>query len=338
VVDPQEVAMSVLSRLSICSSDHDCPGGAALRAGKAQPPAIDLPAAKPPRPSPVFSLVDFRPASIFRRQIAVWCGLSGEFTRAIRREPFEVEYNGASHLMIAYETAQRFDGETIIDGLPRSTLRDISRKLVFVPAGLGFREWQEPSSLMSAIYLLVDPNILLIHDVEHSGSRACAPRLFFESTALWQTALKLRGLIETGPTASPLYAEALAVVLLHELLDSRGESAPRAHGGLAFSQRRAVLQYIEEHFAHEISLSTLASLAQLSPYHFLRAFKESFGVTPHRYHVQKRIERAKELIADRNLSLLQIAIELGFAEASSFSLAFRKIAHMTPSAYRRSLL
>jgi AraC family transcriptional regulator len=70
----------------------------------------------------------------------------------------------------------------------------------------------------------------------------------------------------------------------------------------------------------------------------LRAFKESFGATPHRYHAQKRIERAKELLASHNLSLLQIAIELGFAEASSFSLAFHKMAQMTPSAYRRSLL
>jgi AraC family transcriptional regulator len=79
-------------------------------------------------------------------------------------------------------------------------------------------------------------------------------------------------------------------------------------------------------------------LAQLSPYHFLRTFKESFGVTPHRYHTQQRIERAKELLADHSLSLLQIALELGFAEASSFSLAFHKTACMTPSAYRRSLL
>jgi len=329
--------MNVLSRLSIHSSNHDYLGGAALRAGKAQPPAIDLDAVHPRPRNALFSLVDFRPAGIFRRKIAVWCGLGGELTRTLRREPFEVGYNGAWHLLIAYESAQRFDGETVVDGLPRSTLRDISRKFVFVPAGLGFREWQEPRSLMSAIYLHLDPDTALIRDEERSRSPACAPRLFFESTALWQTALKLKGLIETGPTASPLYAEALAVVLLHELLDSARVSAPRARGCLAHSQRQAVLEHIEEHLVHEISLSTLARVAQLSPYHFLRAFKESFGVTPHRYLVQKRIERAKELIADHNLSLLQIAIELGFAEASSFSLAFRKMAHMTPSAYRRSL-
>jgi AraC family transcriptional regulator len=217
-------------------------------------------------------------------------------------------------------------------------LRDLSRKLVFVPAGLRFREWQEPRSLMSTIYLHLDPDNALLRDEEGRRSLACAPRLFFESAALWQTALKLKGLIESGPTASPLYAEALAVVLLHELLDSRRVSEPRARGGLACSQRRAVLQYIEEHLAEEISLATLASVAQLSPYHFLRAFKESFGVPPHRYHSRQRIERAKTLLADHDLSLLQIAIELGFADASSFCIVFRKMARQPPSTYRRSLL
>jgi AraC family transcriptional regulator len=241
--------MSVLPRLSSCSSsDLYCPTGAALPAGQEKPPPIDVAAAWGGRCSAVFSLIDFRPAGLFCRQIAAWCGLGGEFARTIRREPFEVGYNGAWHLLIAYESAQRLDGETIIDGLPRSTLRDLSRKLIFVPAGLGFREWQEPRGLMSAIYLHLNPDTALIHDEERFHSPTCAPRLFFESTALWQTALKLRGLIETGPTASPLYAEALAVVLLHELVDSGRVSAPRAHGGLAYSQRRAVLQYIEEHF------------------------------------------------------------------------------------------
>jgi hypothetical protein len=99
--------MSVSPCLSSCSSDHYCPSGAALRADKARPPAIDLAAACPRGRSAVFSLVDFRPAGIFRRQIAAWCGLGGEFTRALRREPFEVGYNGAWHLLIAYESAQR---------------------------------------------------------------------------------------------------------------------------------------------------------------------------------------------------------------------------------------
>jgi AraC family transcriptional regulator len=186
--------MSVSPRFSSCSIDYYCPSGAASRAGNE---------ANSHRCSALFSLIDLRPADIFRRQTAAWCGLGGELTHTLRREPFEVGYSGAWHLLIAYESAQRSDGETIIDGLPRSTLRDLSRKLVFVPAGLGFREWQEPRSLMSAIYLHLDPATALMRDEERSRSPACAPRLFFESTALWQTALKLKGLIETSPTASP---------------------------------------------------------------------------------------------------------------------------------------
>jgi hypothetical protein len=126
--------MSVLSRLSIYNSDHDCSiynsdhdcfaGGKALPAGKRQQSAIDLDAAYLRPRNAVFSLVDFRPPGIFRRQIAAWRGLGGELTHTLRREPFEVRYNGAWHLLVAYESAQRLDGETIIDGLPRSTLRD----------------------------------------------------------------------------------------------------------------------------------------------------------------------------------------------------------------------
>jgi hypothetical protein len=227
--------MSVSARLSSCSSDY-LPGGAALLADKAQQPAIDLAVAYPDRHDAVVHLMDLRPAGIFRRQVAAWRGLCGEFTRTIRRETFEVRYDGAWPLLIAYESAQRFDGETVIGGLPRSTLRDLSRRLVFVPAGLGFREWQEPRSLTSTIYLHIDPHNALIGDEKRLWSLESTPRLFFESAAQWQTALKLKRLVETGPTASPLHVEALAAVLLHELLDSR--SASTCHRVIEFVCRR----------------------------------------------------------------------------------------------------
>jgi hypothetical protein len=86
--------MSVSARLSSCSSDY-LPGGAALRADKAQQPAIDLAVAYPDRHDAVVHLMDLRPAGIFRRQVAAWRGLCGEFTRTIRRETFEVRYDGA---------------------------------------------------------------------------------------------------------------------------------------------------------------------------------------------------------------------------------------------------
>jgi AraC family transcriptional regulator len=75
----------------------------------------------------------------------------------------------------------------------------------------------------------------------------------------------------------------------------------------------------------------------LSPYHFSRAFKQSFGMPPHRYHTHRRIERAKILLERHILSVTDIGLSLGFNEASSFTTAFRKIAGLTPSRYHRSI-
>ena len=99
----------------------------------------------------------------------------------------------------------------------------------------------------------------------------------------------------------------------------------------------AVEAHIDAHVGAAISLAELARLARLSTYHFCRAFKQSFGVPPHRYHMLRRIERAKELLARRTQSVTEIALTVGYGETSSFTAAFRKATGLTPSAYRRSL-
>jgi AraC family transcriptional regulator len=94
-----------------------------------------------------------------------------------------------------------------------------------------------------------------------------------------------------------------------------------------------VLEFIEAHLSETISLSTLSELAQLSPYHFARAFKHTVGMPPHRYHMNRRVERAKALLAAR--SVTEVAMAVGFAETSSFSSSFRRVTGMSPSEFRR---
>jgi AraC family transcriptional regulator len=79
-------------------------------------------------------------------------------------------------------------------------------------------------------------------------------------------------------------------------------------------------------------------MAQLSRYHFARAFKQSFGVPPHCYHMGRRMERAKTLLEKRTRSVTEVGLLLGFAETSSFTTSFRRTVGVTPSDFRRSIL
>jgi AraC family transcriptional regulator len=284
--------------------------------------------------------VAIRPASVARRQSAAWRGIGGDVLRVVRHEPFDVSFRAPCHLLIAHERGLRHQGETVIEGLPPSSLRDFSQKLTIVPAGTGFGERQDPRGLARATYLYVDPAGPLLDPESRFGEATFAPRLFFDNQALWETALKLKALIEIGVGANRLYAEALGVVLAHELMRLNGgvglPDRPE-RGGLAGWQRKAVVQYLEENVARQIPLGTLAELARLSPFHFCRAFKQSFGMPPHRYHTHRRIERAKTLLARGTRSVTDIALDVGFSETSSFTAAFHKITGFTPTSYRRSI-
>jgi len=98
-----------------------------------------------------------------------------------------------------------------------------------------------------------------------------------------------------------------------------------------------VLDYIEENVDEQIPLETLAKMARLSPHHFCRAFRQSLGQPPGRYHGQRRVERAKTLLGQQTLSITEIGLSLGYSETSSFTAAFRRATGVTPTTFRRRM-
>src|SRR6266478_5575590 len=241
-------------------------------------------APRPARPIPDIesrSLVDISPPEIVRRHSKAWSGLYVETVQVTRHTPFEYGFRAPCHLLIAAELAERYDGETFVEGLPRSTLRDFTQKLTFVPAGYDFRGWQKPRALTRTTYFYIDPRGPLADPELRFGEIEFKPRLFFYDRDLWEIALKLKSQVNPDPLYRQ-YAEALGILLTHEL-------------------------------------------ARLSPYHFSRSFKHSFGLPPHRYHANRRIERAKQLLANRELSVTNIALDVGFSETSMFSAAFHRL-------------
>jgi AraC family transcriptional regulator len=279
------------------------------------------------------STVDIAPREVATRRSEFGEGLAAEIVQTIRPERFDIRFHAPVHLLVVVEEGVRVAGESSVEGLPPSTLRDMRRKLTFVPAGHNYHEWHQTAVPTRVIYFYFDPAKSRDADALH------APRLFFEDTALWETALKLGRLLD-APATNGLCLQALGVILAHELVRPEATlycTGPRARGGLAGWQKRIVVDFIEENLAENISLATLAQLVQLSPYHFCRAFKQSFGVPPHRYHTRRRIDRAKVLLANPGESVTSIGMAIGFSETSSFTAAFRKTSGMTPTDYRRGL-
>jgi AraC family transcriptional regulator len=281
--------------------------------------------------------VHISPSDLVKRHCTQRYGIVTESIYAPTRSRIEIRYDAPVHLLVLYEDGVRREGETSIDELPPSTLRNFANKLTFVPAGHFYREWHDTSTAIRMTYLYLSPTKL--HKFIDADT-AYAPRVFFEDPILWTTATKLKHVIESNQCESMLYFDALASVLAHELSRSGREltrTSPTSRGGLASWQRRAVIGYIEEHLDERVSLITLARLARLSQHHFCRAFKQSFGTPPQGYLLQRRIERAKVLLADRANSITDVALTLGYAFNSSFTLAFRKITGQTPSEFRRNV-
>jgi AraC family transcriptional regulator len=283
------------------------------------------------------STVEISPSDIVRRQSANWGAIQADTVRVTRRETFEYSFQARRHLLIAYERAERDDGETLIEGLPRSTLREFNCKLSFVPAGHRFHGWQTPRVLTRLTYFYIDTqNPLFVPD---SGiTPAISPRLFFFDQALWDTALKLKAEVGSSDPSSRGYAEALGLVLMHELIRlerTASTAAGSLRGGLPMWQQKRVVEFIEAHLAEDVSLAALAELTDLSLYHFARAFRQSFGAPPHRYHMARRMDYARALLQKPALSVTEIGVEAGFRETSSFTRAFRKFTGLTPSEYRR---
>ena len=150
-------------------------------------------------------------------------------------------------------------------------------------------------------------------------------------------ALSLLSELRSEGLGGRLYVESLANILGIHLLRQHSSvkqpSLPRSVG-LDRATLRRVNSYIEEHLAEDLSLSEIAAVAFLSPYHFARLFKASTGFAPHQYVIGRRIERANLLLSTTNWSLTAIAHAVGFAHESHLALHFKRLTGLLPSSYR----
>jgi AraC family transcriptional regulator len=137
---------------------------------------------------------------------------------------------------------------------------------------------------------------------------------------------------------SPLCADHIASALEAYLKQAHNVVSlppPAARGGLAPWQLRRAKEMLISHLDEPISLAELARVCKLSPGHFARAFRQTTGQPPHRWLVEQRIGKAKQLLVDTTLSLAQIALTCGFADQSHFTRVFAQLVQSSPGQWRR---
>lgn len=116
---------------------------------------------------------------------------------------------------------------------------------------------------------------------------------------------------------------------------ARPEAAPVRRGRLAPWQERRVITHMEENLHEPMRVEHLAALVRLSASYFARAFKASFGATPHDYLLRLRVQRAQLHLLHSDVPLAQIALDCGMCDQAHFSRVFRRATGTSPSAWRR---
>jgi AraC family transcriptional regulator len=263
-----------------------------------------------------------------------WSWFSAEFVR-IRSAEVAYRVKGEAAYLAVHDCV-RSDGETTINGSGRSNIVDLRDKLTFVPKRNSVEGWNRfrgKGASVFAVHLGPQPSVDGTNDISD-----VPPALYFENQNLKATLQKIQGVVDGSGLSDHAYAETLGLLLLWELRHAGQVVRPMSaiNGGLTARQLKRVKEFVDAQIPNEITISELAAVAGLSQFHFIRAFKESLGVPPYQYVLSERTRRARELLWQRELSIADVALAVGFSDAPQLNRVFRKFVGVTPTAFRRA--
>ena len=154
-----------------------------------------------------------------------------------------------------------------------------------------------------------------------------------------QLGLTLLAESDSESPSGRLFVDSVLQTLTIHLLTHYGTATHQianVTGGLSGYKLRRVKEFITENLEEDLSLAEISAVADLSQFHFSRAFRKSTGLTPQQFLMQQRIERAKELLAKKDLPIVEISLRTGFKNQSHFTSLFRKFTRLTPKVWRES--
>jgi AraC family transcriptional regulator len=144
--------------------------------------------------------------------------------------------------------------------------------------------------------------------------------------------------VEAGCPAGPLYGESLSLALTAYLLNRYPATPPKRETRmlkLSPLQLARLRAYIQTHLSRDLTLAELAGVVRLSTNHFTVLFKNAVGLTPHQYVLRERIRAGMRLLGNGRISIVEVALELGFSSQSHFTTVFRRATGLTPRQYQQ---
>lgn len=205
------------------------------------------------------------------------------------------------------------------------------------PAGLFVApRWKAPVELL---LMAINPGLVnqIAREIGSDGQVELEPRCHFRDELLEQLAKSLIAEFEQTSPADGVYADSLAHTLIVHLIKKYSGTRIRpqtARHGLPQRTLARVVEFIDAHLGEDLSLRTIAQVAEMSPSYFLTMFKRSTGLAPHQYLMAKRIDRARALLTETKLPIVDVASQVGFADQSHLTRLMRRHTGLTPRLMR----
>lgn len=278
-------------------------------------------------------------------------GIQLEFSQSVERTRLarpgfaaeRIEFKGGEHYDFSWKGEANYvalldvvveRGTVWIDGRLRTQPTDLRDRLTLLPAGssfVGTNKLAPRNNQLTIVYF--DANYLSTRCSE--PPREVTPRLHVVDRGLSDTLHKIDRLIEDPSLVDDVLFDALVLLAAVEATRQPTAKADAPAGGLSVVQRNSTRDFVEANLHREIGLRDLANAAGLSEFHFSRAFQHSFGASPYRYLLARRVERAKQLLREGQLPLKEIRELAGFRNASQFSRTFRSFTGESPRQFQR---
>jgi AraC family transcriptional regulator len=211
--------------------------------------------------------------------------------------------------------------------------------VTIVPAGVATEwRWEEAPETLHAYLSPALVERVAAESGAEPGGFEIVDALGVRDARIEQAGAALLAELKGGGLADKLYAESLASLLAVHLLREHSSLGPRnarkvaeASGGrLPARALRRALEYVEENLPRSMTQAEIAAAAGFSPYHFARAFRRSTGLSPHRYVIERRVERAKGLLLEGETPIAVVAREVGFADQAHLTRHVKALLGATP--------